>query len=335
MTLAPLKIDKFQGVKQKRLPDFISIEDPTKIFENMMPIDEGSTGVVMIGTHIKTGLKCALKKIEIQQTTKLEALENELTMMESCKHNNIVAYMGAYQHNSHLWISMELMDCGKLTDLIYKTILREDEIAYVLRETLKALKYLHDNNKMHRDIKSDNILVNSKGEIKLADFGFCVELSTKKEKHKSTVGTPFWMVSYSLFFSKFIQVSIRLQKVSFLLFITLYQFKKIVIRAIEYGPNVDIWSLGIMALEMAEGEPPLIELPVLRALFIIATQGPPTLKEPHKWSANFSDFLSRCLVKDPMERASSSELLEHPFLKIACEPQKMADLMKKYHLSKH
>ncbi|EFC38561.1 predicted protein [Naegleria gruberi] len=212
--------------------------------------------------------------------------------------------MGAYQHNSHLWISMELMDCGKLTDLIYKTILREDEIAYVLRETLKALKYLHDNNKMHRDIKSDNILVNSKGEIKLADFGFCVELSTKKEKHKSTVGTPFWMAPE-------------------------------VIRAIEYGPNVDIWSLGIMALEMAEGEPPLIELPVLRALFIIATQGPPTLKEPHKWSANFSDFLSRCLVKDPMERASSSELLEHPFLKIACEPQKMADLMKKYHLSKH
>ncbi|KAG2378643.1 hypothetical protein C9374_008282 [Naegleria lovaniensis] len=304
LTLAPLKIPTSASKPKKRLPDFISQEDPTKIFSHLKPIDEGSTGVVMLGTHIKSNIKCAVKKIEIQQTTKLETLENELAMMESCSHSNIVQYMGAYHHDHHLWISMEFMDGGKLTDILYKTILREDEIAYVLRECLKALKYLHDSNKMHRDIKSDNVLVNSKGEVKLADFGFCVELTTRKEKRKSTVGTPYWMAPE-------------------------------VIRAIEYGPNVDIWSLGIMALEMAEGEPPLIELPVLRALFIIATQPPPTLREPHRWSSNFSDFLSRCLVKDPAERASATELLEHPFLQNACAPSRMSDLLKKYHLLKH
>lgn len=300
----PLKIDTSgSSAKKKRLPDFISEEDPNRVFSDLKPLDEGSTGVVLLGIHNASGLKCAVKKIEIQQTTKLETLENELAMMESCVHPNIVSYMGAYQNKHHLWISMEFMDGGKLTDLLYKTILREDEIAYVLRECLKALRYLHDSNKMHRDIKSDNVLVNSKGEVKLADFGFCVELSTKKEKRKSTVGTPYWMAPE-------------------------------VIRAIEYSPNVDIWSLGILALEMAEGEPPLIELPVLRALFIIATQPAPTLREPSNWSSHFNHFLARCLVKDPTQRASAAELLEHPFMKNACEPQRMTELLKKYHLVK-
>ncbi|KAL9652757.1 hypothetical protein ABK040_010790 [Willaertia magna] len=302
LTLDPLNLTESPR-KKKRLHDFISEEDPTKLFTNLKPLDEGSTGIVLSGIDIKTQKKVAIKKIEIQSTTKLETLENELAMMESCKHPSIVSYYGAYQHKQHLWICMEMMEGGKLTDLLYKTVLREDEIAYVLRECLKALDYLHKSNKMHRDIKSDNVLVNSKGEIKLADFGFCVELTTNKEKRKSTVGTPYWMAPE-------------------------------VIRAIDYDNKVDIWSLGIMALEMAEGEPPLIDLPVLRALFIIATQPSPTLREQNNWSKNFNDFLALCLNKDPTLRASAEELLEHPFLANVCEPQRMVDLMNKYHLLK-
>lgn len=285
--------------KKKRLGDFLSPEDPNKVFGKLVKLDEGSSGTVYKGIHAKTNQKVAIKIIQIKADTKLDTLENEIAMMESCKHENIVEYIGAYSNSQDLWIVMEYMSGGKLTDLLLNTHFSEPEIAAVCKYCLISLKYLHDGQRIHRDIKSDNVLLGADGTVKLADFGFCAELSSTADKRRSVVGTPYWMAPE-------------------------------VIRGVDYDTKVDIWSLGIMALEMADGEPPLLDLPPLRALFIIATQPPPSLREPEKWSSTFKDFLAAALAKSPQKRASADELLEHPFVQKACDTKFLVELLKKY-----
>jgi serine/threonine protein kinase len=196
-----------------------------------------------------------------------------------------------------LWVVLEYVAGGKLTDLLHIDF-TESEIAAILQKILKGLELLHDTcHVIHRDVKSDNVLITRTGKIKLADFGFCSENNGKR---RSVVGTPYWMAPE-------------------------------VIRGVDYDTRVDIWSLGIMALEMADGEPPLLDLPPLRALFIIATQPPPTLREPEKWSSTFKDFLSAALAKNPQKRATSEELLNHPFIQQAHPDAKfLTEMLKKY-----
>ena len=186
--------EKRPGDKKPRLVDYLSTDDPTKVFTKLVLLDEGSSGKVYKGIHVKTNMKCAIKIIQIKADTKLETLENEIYMMHQCQHKNIVKYVGAYSHNQDLWIVMEMMSGGKLTDLLLNTHFTEPEIACVCKENLLALKYLHDNNRIHRDIKSDNILLGGQGNVKLADFGFCAELQSPTDKRRSVVGTPYWMV---------------------------------------------------------------------------------------------------------------------------------------------
>jgi len=167
-------------------------------------------------------------------------------------------------------------------------------IAYVTRVLLEGLAFLHGQKRMHRDIKSDNILVDFNGAVKIADFGFAVGLSEEAAKRKSIVGTPFWMAPE-------------------------------LIRGVEYDGKVDVWSLGITALEMADGEPPYLKEPPLRALFLVASSTvAPGLKEPHTWSHHFRTFLERALDPNPGSRASAAELLAHPFVASACEMEDFA-----------
>jgi len=274
------------NTKKKKLIDYVRPEDPMTIFQHLKKVDEGSSGVVYSALHTQSKKKCAIKVIAMDASTKMESLENEIDMMESSRHANIVEYMGTFVSDSRLWMVMEYVSGGKLTNLIIqsKKPFTEKQIARVCKQTLEALSYLHSMSRVHRDIKSDNILVCSADtlEVKLADFGFCIDC-TNAEKHKSVVGTPYWMAPE-------------------------------VIRGIQYDGKVDVWSLGIMALEMADGEPPLLDLPPLRALFVIATQPAPCLREADKWTNKFKDFLSLCLSKNPSKRATAQELLMHPFL---------------------
>jgi serine/threonine protein kinase len=136
--------------------------------------------------------------------------------------------------------------------------------------------------------KSDNILISSDGGVKIADFGYAAQLTQQKQKRNTIVGTPYWMAPE-------------------------------LIRGLNYDQKVDVWSLGIMMMEMAEGEPPYMEFPPLRALFLITTKGIPALREPQKWSDDFKDFLALTLLKDPAKRPSATELLQHPFMQVACE----------------
>jgi p21-activated kinase 1 len=216
--------------------------------------------------------------------------------MAGMKCPEIITFHSAHRVGENLWILMELMDGGSLTNIATFCDCQEAHIAYFAREVLKGLKYMHDHNKIHRDIKTDNVLIRSDGVVKLADFGYTAQLSGSGESRKSIVGTPYWMAPE-------------------------------LIKAKPYSFPVDIWSLGIMCRELAEGEPPFVEYPPMRALFLIVSQGIPEISNKESRSPLFLDFLSRCLVPDPERRATAGELLKHPFLNTACESKFITPLL--------
>jgi len=209
--------------------------------------------------------------------------------MKLAKHENVVNFFGAYHHEGKIWVIMQLMDAGCLTEILdhFELIqMNETQIARVCLDVLSGLRHLHSLHYIHRDIKSDNILLNRKGQIKLADFGFSCQLTKEKSVRNSVIGTPYWMAPE-------------------------------IISGQQYGTKVDIWSLGIMLIEMAEGEPPYMDFPPLRALLLISTKGIPPFKDS-KWSQEFIQFRDFCLTQEPEDRPDSETLLKHSFLEKAC-----------------
>jgi len=273
------------------LADLVSREDPTKLYKSMTKIGEGAAGQVFVATHVRNGMKVAVKKMDINADN-IKLLVTEIGIMKTCDHPNVVKYVDAYiVEEKEMWVVMEFMGGGCLTDVLecFESVkLTEPQIAYCCRETLKSLAYVHSLHRIHRDIKSDNVLLSNDGHIKLADFGYAAQLTKKSKNRNTVVGTPYWMAPE-------------------------------LIRGHDYGTKVDIWSLGIMLIEMAEGEPPYMDYPPLRALFLITTKGIPAVKDQHKWSRNFHDFFAKCLDVNVQTRPEANELLKHPFLLNACE----------------
>lgn len=269
----------------------IKKNDPRKKYTVIRRLGEGAIGEVFEVVDLrdnKWAAKIAAEKHEdvIKQEIAMHSLSNN--------HGNIVAYKEAYKFENEIWIIIELMSGGCLTDIIDTYAeWSEERIAYVIRELLKGLAFLHRHHRLHRDIKSDNILVSLEGHVKIADFGFAVNLTKEKDKRKSVVGTPYWMAPE-------------------------------LIQSKHYDDKVDIWSTGITAIEMAEGDPPYIDEKPFRALLLITVNPPPTLSPEQSWSIEFKHFLRSCLVTEPEKRASGEQLLFHPFIKKAAPPENFA-----------
>lgn len=275
----------------------VSAGDPRENLENFTKIGEGSTGTVCIATDKSTGRQVAVKKMDLRKQQRRELLFNEVVIMRDYHHPNIVETYSSFLVNDELWVVMEYLEGGALTDIVTHSRMDEEQIATVCKQCLKALSYLHSQGVIHRDIKSDSILLASDGRVKLSDFGFCAQVSQELPKRKSLVGTPYWMSPE-------------------------------VISRLPYGPEVDIWSLGIMVIEMIDGEPPFFNEPPLQAMRRIRDMPPPKLKNSHKVSSRLQNFLDRMLVRDPVQRATAAELLAHPFLRQAGPPSLLVPLMR-------
>ncbi|KAM8800190.1 nik-related protein kinase [Eudromia elegans] len=245
-----------------------------------------------------------------------DEIKLEINMLKKYSHHrNIATYYGAFVKKSpagqddQLWLVMEYCGAGSVTDLVKKTkgnCFKEDWIAYICREVLRGLAHLHAHHVIHRDIKGQNVLLTENAEVKLVDFGVSAQLDRTIGRRNTFIGTPYWMAPEVI--------------------------------ACEENPDStydyrsDLWSLGITAIEMAEGAPPLCDMHPMRALFLIPRNPPPKLKS-RKWSKKFLNFVESCLVKNYLHRPSTETLLKHSFIR-DMQNERQVRIMLKDHLDR-
>ncbi|OMH82779.1 Serine/threonine-protein kinase CLA4 [Zancudomyces culisetae] len=269
----------------ERLAGMVSREDPRILYSRVKKIGQGASGSVYLAKSLRNKRLVAIKQMDLKTQPRKELLVNEIEVMRSSQHQNIVNYIESFLvTRAELWVVMEYMNGGALTDVIDNNQLNEVQIATISLEVCKGLDHLHSQSIIHRDIKSDNILLGEDGQVKITDFGFCARLSEQRNKRATMVGTPYWMAPE-------------------------------VVKQKPYGFKVDVWSLGIMVIEMIESEPPYLDEEPLKALYLIATNGTPALKNPELLSSQIKRFLAECLTVDVDSRATVRELLQHDFIR--------------------
>jgi len=282
-------------------------EDPEEIFSIIQPLGKGAFGMVYKALDTRDGELVALKIMALEGDDEVGSLEQEVAIMKRCKCEYIVNFIGAWlkgdpdSGQDYIWIAMEYCGGGGVLDIMraLKISLTEDQICVVIRETLMALQYVHKQQLIHRDIKAGNILLNHKGQCKLADFGVSYILDSTMAKAKTILGTPYWMAPE-------------------------------VVQDDKYDSKADIWSLGITAIEMACGKPPYSNEPGMNVLLQLPKRDPPTLPDDvvDDFSEDFKDFIASCLVKNYRERPSAKMLLEHRWVKKAKTLRVTQDLVK-------
>uniref|UniRef100_A0A8C3B0X1 non-specific serine/threonine protein kinase n=1 Tax=Cyclopterus lumpus TaxID=8103 RepID=A0A8C3B0X1_CYCLU len=266
--------------------DLAALRDPAGIFELVEVVGNGTYGQVYKGRHVKTGQLAAIKVMDVTEEEE-EEIKAEINMLKKYSHHrNIATYYGAFVkksppgHDDQLWLVMEFCGAGSVTDLVKNTkgsSLKEDWIAYICREILRGLSHLHAHKVIHRDIKGQNVLLTENAEVKLVDFGVSAQLDRTVGRRNTFIGTPYWMAPEVIACDENPDST--------------------------YDYRSDIWSLGITAIEMAEGAPPLCDISSSSYLPI------PTR------SKKFIDFIEGCLVKTYTSRPSTEQLLKHSFIR--------------------
>ncbi|XP_031135959.1 mitogen-activated protein kinase kinase kinase kinase 4 isoform X3 [Sander lucioperca] len=295
--------------------DLAALRDPAGIFELVEVVGNGTYGQVYKGRHVKTGQLAAIKVMEVTEEEE-EEIKLEINMLKSYSHHrNIATYYGAFikkgpaGQDHQLWLVMEYCGAGSVTDLVKKTkgnCLKEDWIAYICREVLRGLSHLHSHHVIHRDIKGQNVLLTENAEVKLVDFGVSAQLDKTIGRRNTFIGTPYWMAPEVIACDENPEAT--------------------------YDYRSDLWSLGITALEMAEGAPPLCDMHPMRALFLIPRNPPPKLKSK-KWSKRFLSFADSCLVKNHLHRPATDTLLRHAFIRDLAN-ERQVRIMLKDHLDR-
>ncbi|XP_076230734.1 STKc_myosinIII_N_like and MYSc_Myo21 domain-containing protein ninaC isoform X2 [Nomia melanderi] len=277
-----------------------SIQDPGKRYLLRECIGFGVCGDVFEAIDQQAGnKKIAIKVQKLTVESQPLIVEEYKVLRDLASHPNLPDFYGIYRRRSgkkteydQIWFVMELCDGGTAMDLVRGQIamdkkMREEHIGFILREVIKAVMYLHENNVMHRDIRGSNILLTKEGEVKLVDFGLSRMIQGEMGKRYTCVGSPCWMAP---------EVAISKENSG------------------GYGNRADVWAIGITAIELADGKPPFQDMHPTRALFQIVRNPPPNLYRPSNWTQNFNDFIAECLEKNPDNRPFMGEIVEHPFL---------------------
>nr|XP_047917486.1 myosin-IIIb isoform X11 [Anser cygnoides] len=276
-----------------------SLADPSDTWEIIETIGKGTYGKVYKVANKKDGSLAAVKILDpiSDVDEEIEAEYNILQFLPN--HPNVVRFYGMFYKadqyvGGQLWLVLELCNGGSVTELVkglLKCGQRLDEaiISYILYGALLGLQHLHNNRIIHRDVKGNNILLTTEGGVKLVDFGVSAQLTSTRLRRNTSVGTPFWMAP---------EVIACEQQYDY-----------------SYDARCDVWSLGITAIELGDGDPPLFDMHPVKTLFKIPRNPPPTLLHPEKWCRGFNHFISQCLIKDFEKRPSVTHLLEHPFIK--------------------